>query len=223
MLREALAEVRKEVPPFTGPALLGGMGVTSLLIVVMLISSAAGVAGGLVVFSFFLLALASFPARAAWQEGTVWRDGESGTTQFAVQALNAGVALALLISAAASTVWAFDAHLVAGAVTFAICLTGMALLGRRFRDADWLEQTRRAYRHVGWAPKLVVAGVWLIALAPGAISAYDHDEIRSGRVWEPAILTVVAILPLGWLLWDSGLLRTPRADEGSPLEPRSAH
>lgn len=223
MLREALGELRKEVPPFTGPALLGGLGVTVLLIVVMIISPAAGVAGGLVVFSVFLLALASFPARAAWQEGTVWRNGESGTTQFAVQALNAAVALALLICAAASTMWAFDAHLVAGAVTFAICLAGLALLGRRFRHVDWLDQTRRAYRRVGWMPKLVVAAVWLIALAPGAISAYDHDEIRSGRVWEPAILTVLAILPLGWLLWDSGLLRTSRAEEGPPLEPRNAH
>jgi hypothetical protein len=55
------------------------------------------------------------------------------------------------------------------------------------------------------------------------MSAYDHDEIRSGRVWEPAILTVVAILPLGWLLWDSGQLRTSQAEEGPPLEPRNAH
>ncbi len=223
MLRGVLAEVRKEVPPFTGPALLAGLGVTVLLIVVMLISPAAGVAGGLGVFSFFLLALASFPARVAWQEGTVWRDGESDTTQFAVQALNAGVALAFLICAAASTVWAFNAHLVAGAVTFTICFAGLAFLGRHFRDADWFEQTRRAYRHVGWVPKLVAATVWLIALAPDAISAYDHEEIRSGRVWEPAILTVVAILPLGWLLWDSGMLRTSRAEEGLPPESRSSH
>ena len=223
MLREALGELRKEVPPFTGPALLGGLGVTVLLIVVMVISPAAGVAGGLVVFSFFLLALASFPARAAWQEGTVWRNGQSGTTQFVVQALSAGVALAFLICAAASAVWGFDAQLAAGAVTFTICLAGLALLGRHFRDAEWLEQTRRAYGHVGWVPKLVVAAVWLIALAPGAIAAYDHDEIRSGRVWEPAILTLVAILPLGWLLWDSGLLRTSQAEEGPPLEPRNAH
>ena len=220
MLRGVLGEVRKEVPPFTGPALLAGLGVTVLLIVVMLISPAAGVAGGLVVFSFFLLALASLPARAAWQEGTVWRDGESGTTQFTVQALNAAVALAFLICAAASTVWAFDAHLAGAAVTFTICLAGLALLGRHFRDADWLEQTRRAYGHVGWVPKLVLATAWLIALAPGVVSAYDHDEIRSGRVWEPAVLTFVAILPLGWLLWDSRLLRTSQADEDPPVEAR---
>ena len=222
MLRGVLGEVRKEVPPFTGPALSAGLGVTVLLMVVMLISPAAGVAAGLVVFSVFLLALASFPARAAWQEGTVWRNGESDRTQFAVQALNAGVALALLICAAASTVWAFNADLVAGAVTFAICFAGLALLGRHFRDADWLDQTRRAYRHVGWGPKLVAATAWLIALAPGAISAYGHEEIQSGRVWEPAILTVVAILPLGWLLWDSGVLRTTEAEESPPIESRSA-
>ena len=223
MLRGALGEVRKEVPQFAGPALLAGAGVMLGLAVVMLVSPAAGVAGCLVAFSFLLLALASFPACAAWQEGTVWRNGQSRTTQSAVQVLNAGVALAFLICAAASTVWAFEAHLAAAAVAFAICLAGLALLGHHFRDAEWLEQTRRAYGHVGWVPKLVLACVWLIALAPNAVSAYDHEAIRSGRVWEPAILTVVAILPLGWLLWDSGLLRTSQAEEGPPPEQRSAH
>jgi hypothetical protein len=222
MLRGALAEVRKEVPPFTGPALLAGVGATLVLIVVMLVSPAAGVAGGLMVFSFFLLALASLPARAAWEEGTVWRDGESGRTQFTVQALNAAAALAFLICAAASAAWAFGADWAAAAVTFAICLAVLALIGHHFRDTDWFEQTRRAYGHIGWVPKLVLATVWLIALAPEAISAYDHEDIRSGRVWEPAIRTIVAILPLGWFLWESGVLRSTRAEERPPLEPRGA-
>ena len=120
-------------------------------------------------------------------------------------------------------VWAFQADLVAGAVALAICLAGLALLGNHLREAEWLEQTRRAYGHVGWVPKLVLAGVWLIALAPKAVSAYDHEAISSGRVWEPAVLTVVAILPLGWFLWDSRLLRTSHAEEAPPPEPRSAH
>ena len=172
MLRGVLEEVRKEVPPFSGPALLAGVAATLALIVVMLISPAAGVAGGLMVFSFFLLALASFPARVAWQEGTVWRNGESGATQFAVQALNAGIALAFLICAAASAVWALQADLAAAAVTFTICVAGLAVLSHHFREAAWLEQTRRAYGHVGWVPKLVLAAVWLIAQPE--TSRYTH-------------------------------------------------
>ena len=223
MLREVLAEVRDEVPPFAGPALLAGCGVTLALVIVMLISPAAGVAGCLVAFGFFLLALASFPARAAWQEGTVWRSGQSDTTQTTGQALTAGVAVALLICAGASMVWAFGADVAGAAITFTICVAGLAVLGRRYRDAEWLEQTRRAYGHIGWVPKLVVATAWLIALAPEAISAYDHEAIRDGRVWEPAILTLVAILPLGWLLWESGLLRaTGPAKDAPPPEPGSA-
>ncbi len=216
MLHGVLAEVRKEVPPFTGPALLAGVGATFALVVVMLISPAAGVAGGLVALSFFLLALGSFPARAAWQEGTVWREGESDRTQAGVQALTAGIALAFVICAAASMVWAFQAHLAAAAVAFVVCAAGLALLAHHFRDAEWLEQIRRAYGHVGWVPKLVLATAWLIALAPAAISAYDHEDISSGRVWEPAILTVAAILPLGWLLWDSGLLRASQPEARPP-------
>jgi len=221
MIHGVLREVREEVPPFAGLALLAGVGATVVLIVVMLISPTAGVASGLVVFSFFLLALASFPARAAWQEGAAWRHGESHNTQFAAQALIAGVALAFLICAAASTVWALRAHLAAAAVTFAICLAGLAVLGHRFQDAGWLEETRRAYGHVGWIPKLALAVTWLVVMAPDAISAYDHEEIRSGRVWEPAIRTLVAILPLGWLLWEAPLLRADRAD-APPLEPPRA-
>lgn len=222
MLREALTEVRNEVPPATGALLLGGVGATLVLIVVMLISPAAGVAGGLVLVSFCLLALASLPARAAWQEGTVWRDAESGATQARVQVLSVGIALALLVCAAAGTVWAFGAHPAAAAITFTICLAGLAVLGRHFRDTEWLAETRRAYGHIGWAPKLALATVWLLVLIPGAISAYDHEDIRSGRVWEPAALTLVAILPFGWLLWDSRLLRTAQPVEAPP-EPRGAH
>jgi hypothetical protein len=217
MIQRALREVREEVPPFAGPALLAGVGALLVLVVVMLISPSAGVAAGLVVFSFFLLALASLAARVAWQEGTAWRQGEPAKTQFAAQALSAGIALAFLICAAASTAWALGAHLAAAAVTFAVCLVGLALLGRHFQDAGWLEETRRAYGHVGWVPKLALAVVWLVVMAPEAISAYDHEEIRSGRVWEPAIRTVVAMLPLGWLLWESGLLRTSPAEARPPV------
>lgn len=223
MIRAALGEVRKELPPFTGPALLAGLGATVALAAVMVASPTAGVAAGLVVFAFFLLALASLPARAAWEEGTVWREGQTHAARLGLQALDVGVALALLVCGAASAVWAFDADLAAAAVTFAVCVAGLALLARHFQDADWLEPTRRAYGRVGWAPKLILAAVWLLALAPGAVSAYDHDAIRSGDVWEPAIRTVVAILPLGWFLWDSGFLRTRPAREAPPTEPRSAH
>lgn len=222
MVREALREVRNEVPPFTGPALLAGVVATAALVVVMVISASAGVAAGLVVFSFFLLALGAIPACAAWQEGTVWREGASGRKLTAVQALHVGAALALLVCAAASMVWAFGADLIAAAVAFVLCVGGLALLAHHFRDAHWLDQTRRAYAHVGWPPKLILAAVWLIALAPEAISAYGHEEIREGRVWEPAILTIVAILPLGWFLWDSGVLRTRQADERPAPEPHSA-
>ena len=221
MIHGVLREVREEVPPFAGPALLAGVGATLVLIVVMLISPTAGVASGLVVFGFFLLALASFPARAAWQEGAVWRRGEPANTQFAAQALCAGVALAFLICAAASTVWALNADLAAAAVTLAICLAGAALLGHRFQDAGWLEETRRAYGRIGWVPKLALALTWLVVMAPDAISAYDHEAIRTGRVWEPAIRTLVAILPLGWLLWESRLLRADRRADAPPLEPHS--
>ncbi len=221
MLHEVLQEVREEVPAFAGPALLVGVGVTLVLVVVMLISPSAGVASGLVVFSFFLLALASLPARVAWQEGAVWRQGEPRNTRFAAQAFSAGTALAFLICAAASTVWALAAHLAAAAVTFAICLAALVILGRHFQDAGWLEQTRRAYGRVGWVPKLTLVVVWLVVMAPNAIAAYDYEEIRSGRVWEPAIRTLVAILPLGWLLWESELLRANRT-QAPPLEPHSA-
>ena len=192
--------------------------------VLTLISPAAGVAGGLVVFSFFFLALAALPAAGAWQEGTAWRDGEPPTGRSTARALNAGIALAFLICAAAGTVWAFEAHVAGAAVTFAICLGGVIVLLRQFRDAEWPAQVRHAYGHVGWVPKLVLASAWLIALAPSTISTYDRDDLRSGQVWEPAVLTLVAILPLGWLLWESGVLRARRDDEGGPaMEPRSAH
>jgi hypothetical protein len=222
MIQGALREVRGEIPPFAGPALLTGVAATLVLVVVMLISPAAGVAGGLVVFSFFLLALASFPARAAWQEGTGWRHGEPEQRQLAAQVLSAAIAVFFLVCAAAATVWALGAHLAAAAATFAICLVGAAVLGRHFQHTGWVEETRRAYGHVGWGPKLALAIVWLAVMTPEAISAFDHEEIRAGRVWEPAIRTLLAILPLGWLLWESRLLRAspaPRQAQARPPTP----
>jgi hypothetical protein len=132
------------------------------------------------------------------------------------QALNAAVAVILLICAAAGTVWALGAHLAAAAATFAICLGVLAIVGRHFGTTGWIEETRRAYSHIGWGPKLALAIVWLAVMIPEAIAAYGHEEIRTGDVWEPAIRTLVAIVPLGWLLWDSRLLRVDRP-EGPPL------
>lgn len=217
MIQGALREVREEIPAFAGPALLAGLLTTLVLMAVMFVSPSAGVAGGLVVFSFFLLALASFPARAAWQV-TGWRNGQPGGRQFAAQALNATIAVFFLVCAAAGTVWALGADLAAAAVTFALCLVAIAVVGHHFRDADWLGEIRQAYGHVGWGPKLALAAVWLAVMAPEAIAAFDHEAIRAGRVWEPAVRTIVAILPLGWLLWESRLLRSVRPGP-HPVQP----
>lgn len=163
---------------------------------------------GLVVILTMAVAFAAMAAAALFVY-VAWRFWPANATPRAVlpQAGLLLLALGAFVVAVDLIVGAFGLQAAVAAVMLVAGLGGFAVLGYRYREAGWLEETTRLSRAAGRWPWVLAGLVWLGAWSALALSTYEYKSEPSldGGILV-ALLTVAIVPPLLGLLAGLGLL-----------------